>query len=303
MNSIFSHKQASRRLLSLLLLFIYITSLGAQSKLDTLDNRIKAIALTKIPAIEAQSFEIDTTFANRVYKENFKIIPSKVNLYDLPYSITDNYPNYKRLALNTGVLYGAGFLTLGVLYLLPEDATAWNKEETINTPPFKRWWRNVRKGPVIDKDNAVFNYILHPYGGAAYYMGARSVGFNLFYSFLYTAAVSTFFWEYGIEAFMEIPSLQDLIITPIAGVILGEGFYKLKRHIVNDDYKLFGSSTLGNIVAYIIDPINEVIGLFAGNPCREKIANPGSASIACVPWFGKTHRDGASYGFTLNLTF
>lgn len=199
------------------------------------------------------------------------------------------------------MLFGAGVVTLGVLYLLPEGATAWNKEETINVPPFKRWWRNVKKGPVVDKDNFVFNYILHPYGGAAYYMSARSLGFNFYYSALYATSVSTFFWEYGIEAFMEIPSIQDLLITPIVGTFIGEGFYRIKRHIITNGYTLIGSSFLGNVVAYLVDPVNEVIGIFAGNPNRRKY-NSASKSLACLPWFNTT-KNNATFGFTISLIF
>lgn len=256
--------------------------------------------LQAVPALSAESFQMNTVFTDSLYKINFKLNPSKVNIYDMPYSMTANYPNYKRLALNTGVLYGAGFLTLGVLYLLPEDATAWNKKEMQNTPPFKRWWRNVKKGPVVDKDNFIFNYVLHPYGGAAYYMGARSQGFNLFYSFLYGAGISTLFWEYGIEAFMEIPSIQDLILTPFAGALIGEGFYILKRHIVANNYRLFGSPVLGNIVAFLIDPVNEVIGLFAGNPCRNNV-KAKKTTLAGTPWFDVSN--GSTFGLTLSLTF
>lgn len=214
--------------------------------------------------------------------ERIILNPPKVNIYDMPYSMTANYPDYGRMWLNTGVLFGGGVLALGVLQLLPEDATSWNKKEITSVPLFKRWSQNVRKGPVWDGDNLIFNYVLHPYAGAAYYMGARSLGFNVFYSFLYTAGISTLFWEYGIEAFMEIPSLQDLIITPVAGVLIGESFYLLKRHIVSNGYCLFGSKVLGNIVAYIIDPVNEVIGLFAGNPCRERSLG-GSVHVMCRP--------------------
>lgn len=228
--------------------------------------------------------------------------PVARTIYDYPYSMTANYPNYKRLALNTGVLFGAGVLTLGVLQLLPDDATAWNKKEIRQVPFFRRWVNNVKKGPVWDKDNFVFNYILHPYGGAAYYMSARSQGFNVLYSFLYSAAVSTFFWEYGIEAFMEIPSIQDLILTPVAGVIIGECFYLLKRRIVANGYELFGSRLAGNVAAYLIDPVNEVIGIFAGNPDRRKkhlvnsrlVINP--AAYACSP--GEM-----AFGLTLSRNF
>ena len=196
----------------------------------------------------------------------------EVNAYDLPYSTTANHPNYRRLAINTGALYAAGIAALGVLQSLPEDATAWNKERITSIPFWKRWSTHVGHGPVWDGDNFIFDYVLHPYGGAAYYMSARSSGCNIMWSALYSAAVSTVFWEYGIEAFMEIPSLQDLIITPFAGMIIGESFYMLKRHIVSRGYTLFGSRLLGNVVAFLIDPVNEVVGLLAGNPCRKSMA-------------------------------
>lgn len=188
----------------------------------------------------------------------------------MPYSMSANYPNYKMLGINSGVLFGAFVATLGVLQLLPEDATAWNKKEITEVPLFKRWKNNVKKGPVWDGDKFIFNYVLHPYGGAAYYMSARSQGLNAYYSLLYCFGVSTIFWEYGIEAFMEIPSIQDLFITPLGGAMIGEGFYVLKRHIVANDYRLFGSPVVGNVVAYLIDPVNEVIGIFTGNPNRKK---------------------------------
>ena len=196
----------------------------------------------------------------------------KPTIYDLPYSLSENMPNVKKLVINTATLYAAGVLTLGVLELLPEDATAWNKKEIRDTPLFERWWNHVREGPVWDKDNWVFNYILHPYGGAAYYMSARTQGCSAINSFLYGFAVSTIFWEYGIEAFNEIPSYQDMFITPIVGAIMGEAFYKLKRRILHDDTCLFGSRLLGNITLFLIDPVNEVLGLIYGNDARRNAA-------------------------------
>lgn len=226
---------------------------------------------------------------------------ARPNIYDMPYSMTANCPDYGRLWLNTGVLFGGGVLALGVLQLLPEDATSWNKKEITSVPLFKRWGQNVCKGPVWDGDNLIFNYVLHPYAGAAYYMGARSLGFNVLYSFLYTAGISTLFWEYGIEAFMEIPSLQDLIITPVAGTIIGECFYLLKRHIVSNGYELLGSRVLGNVAAFIIDPVNEVIGLFAGNPCRD-MKNRKGTQVVCSPEI-RPEAGGVRLGFTLSCSF
>ncbi len=298
----FSISQYAREYLrALFLLLAFSLGVSAKNESGVPDLGVRTDTLQTVSPLSMKSFTIDSIFSNRIYKENFKLVPFKINIYDMPYSINASYPNYKRLALNTGVLYGAGILTLGVLYVLPEGSTAWNKKEMKDTPPFKRWWRNVKQGPVVDKDNFIFNYILHPYGGAAYYMGARSQGFNLYQSFLYSTTISTIFWEYGIEAFMEVPSIQDLIITPLVGTLLGEGFYILKRHIVVNGYTLFGSKLLGNITAYLIDPVNEVVGLFAGNPNRRK-NNTSGLSLACTPWLSPS-QTGTAYGFSVNITF
>ncbi len=218
-------------------------------------------------------------------------------IYALPYSTRTSCPDYKRMWINTGVLFAGGLTALGVLEMLPENATAWNKEELRKVPFFKRWSKHVSQGPVWDGDKFIFNYVLHPYAGAAYYMSARSLGFNVLGSFLYCAGISTLFWEYGIEAFMEIPSIQDLIITPLSGLILGEAFYRVKRHIVDNGYTLCNSKVLGNIVAFLVDPVNEVIGLFTGNPCRELAKH--KVGISCTPWVNSMN--GTSFGFTLNI--
>ena len=179
---------------------------------------------------------------------------AKVNIYDLPYLRKASCPDWGRLWLNTGVLAAGELTMLGVLQLLPENATAWNKERITSIPFWKRWSYHVSRGPVWDGDNVVFNYILHPYAGAVYYMGARSIGFNQLGSFLYCFAVSNVLWEYGVEAFMEKPSIQDLILTPLSGLLLGEVFYKVKRNIVNNGYRLWGSRFWGNVVAFLVDP-------------------------------------------------
>lgn len=292
-----SGKQEKRYIWVLVLWLVQVLSLNARNETDWPGTATEPDTLF-LPAAPVKT---DTAFRVAVCPAGVQP-PAVQTLYDRPYSMTANYPNYKRLALNTGVLFGAGVLTLGVLQLLPDDATAWNKKEIRQVPFFRRWVNNVKKGPVWDKDNFVFNYILHPYGGAAYYMSARSQGFNVLYSFLYSAAVSTFFWEYGVEAFMEIPSIQDLVLTPVAGVLIGECFYLLKRRIVANGYELFGSRLAGNVAAYLIDPVNEVIGIFAGNPDRRKkhlfgsrlVINP--AAYACRP--GEM-----AFGITLNRAF
>ena len=170
------------------------------------------------------------------------------SIYELPYSMRGHSYHWKRLWTNTAVLCGAYVGTLLVLECLPEDATSWNRASLQQTPPLKRWFKNVfKRGPEWDHDNPIFNYVLHPYAGAAYFMAARSCGFNFYQSLLYSACISTIGWEFGIEACMERPSIQDIFVTPLVGSAIGELFYKLKRNIVAHDYRLFGSPVIGNI--------------------------------------------------------
>ncbi len=224
--------------------------------------------LIEVPAVATAPDTIDMAAVLAV--EPYTSKPAPISIYELPYSMTTRSYDWKRLWINTGVLSGAFVGTLVVLECLPEDATSWNRAELQKDPWYRRWYQNVCvKGPEWDHDNAIFNYVLHPYAGAAYFMAARSNGFNFYQSLLYSACVSTIGWEFGIEACMERPSIQDIFITPLVGSAIGEMFYKLKRHIVYNDYRLFGSPVLGNIVAFLIDPVNEVIGLFDGNPARK----------------------------------
>lgn len=205
---------------------------------------------------------------------------SASTIYARPYSMYESDHDWPRLWTNTAVLGGAYIGTLLVLECLPEDATTWNRAELQKRPLFKRWHDHViRKGPEWDHDRFLFNYILHPYAGATYFMAARSCGFNFAQSLLYCTCVSTIGWEFGIESFMERPSYQDLFITPLVGSILGEQFYRLKRRIVGNGYTLGGSAFLGNLVVFLIDPVNEVIDLIRGSKTRGLFRKGGGAEI------------------------
>lgn len=219
---------------------------------------------------------------------------AKADVYDRPYSFTENDVDTTILMHNTTLLVGSSIVIMGLLYLAPSSFTNW---EDNSGSPFSKWWKNVSHHPVVDKDDFFLNYVTHPYSGALYYMGARSAGANGFYSFLYSAALSTFFWEYGIEAFAERPSIQDLIITPVGGAILGEGFYLAKRHIVENDEKLLGSKVLGVTTLFLIDPMTEVSNLIWDD---EKPMN-NTFQIQGMPSY--SHKGGFSYGISLQFNF
>lgn len=209
-----------------------------------------------------------------------------------------SHPDWKRMWINTSVLTGAYVASLFVLECLPEDATNWNRAALQKKPLWVRWREHVFvKGPEWDNDNTMFNFLLHPYSGAAYFMAARSCGFSFWGSLLYSTLISTVEWEFGIEAFMERPSYQDVFITPLVGSIIGEGFFRIKRYLVANDYRLLGSPVLGNIVAFLVDPVNEVIGLVGGNPAR-RYARSRHLEVSSAPLLS-----GGSVGFSLNVRF
>lgn len=224
------------------------------------------------------------------------------SIYSKPASWTYSDPWWHGMWINTAVLSGAFVGTLFVLELLPEDATAWNRAEIRNVPFYRRWYENIfKKGPEWDHDLFIFNYVLHPYAGAAYFMSARTCGFNFWQSLLYSAAISTLGWEFGIEACMERPSYQDLLFTPLIGSLFGEGFYRLKRLIVENNYELLGSPVLGRIATTFLDPVNEVIGMLSPGTCR----SIGPGCLTSQPLLIPSPGPGmsSSFGFSISATF
>lgn len=170
--------------------------------------------------------------------------------------------DYRKLGYNTAIVFGTTIVAYGVLWSLPESFTKWDKEEMRKNGIGTKWKENVKAGPVIDEDNFFLNYVMHPYFGGIYYMTARSNGFNIFESFTYSAIMSTFFWEYGVESFAEVPSVQDLIVTPVLGSVVGEGFFYAKKTILKNNSKILNSRFLGKTSLFLIDPLNTILDGF-----------------------------------------
>lgn len=135
-------------------------------------------------------------------------------------------PDRRGLRRDTSFLLSYQVGTVAVLYLLPESVTNWTEEDR-SEAGLGKWWDNIRN-PQWDSDDFYLNYVLHPYWGAAYYVRARERGYDEVASFWYAAAMSAAF-EFGVEALFEEPSLQDIIITPVGGIIVGEYFMDLRH--------------------------------------------------------------------------
>ena len=79
----------------------------------------------------------------------------------------------------------------------------------------------------FDHDQFNTNAIGHPLAGTIYYQIARGNGLNVGASFLTTVAASTL-WKYFGEPNQKL-SINDLIVTPAAGWVIGEATYRLGR--------------------------------------------------------------------------
>lgn len=129
------------------------------------------------------------------------------------------------------------------------------------------WVDHVSRPPVIDKDDFRTNFIEHPISGAVYYSIARHSGFSALESFGFSVFSSTFLWEYGLEAIFERPSINDLIVTPLLGSLIGELFYQTFQAIERNDGRVLGSRTVGTAIQVITNPgyyfsegLNELLG-------------------------------------------
>lgn len=132
---------------------------------------------------------------------------------------------------NDGASFGRKFARASGWVLLLE---AGEMTVLINSnPDFSKWDRWQRGNlyqhyhdawtlpPVIDRDDWFTDYVEHPYQGAFNYNALRSQGAPFWQCMLFTTLHSTL-WEYVIEASEERPSIQDLIVTPLAGSAFGE---------------------------------------------------------------------------------
>ena len=143
-------------------------------------------------------------------------------------------PDWDGIWRDSGVLFGAQAVAAGITLLAPESVSGWSAEEKRNS--FKKYGNNFVH-PVLDKDKFYINYILHPYWGATYYTRARERGFDKSSSFVYSTLMSALY-EFGSECFYEKPSIQDLIVTPVAGSLLGAYLFEPWRESIKRKQEL-----------------------------------------------------------------
>jgi hypothetical protein len=109
---------------------------------------------------------------------------------------------------------------------------------------------NFRHGFTFDDDTLAENFVGHPYGGGTgFFAAARSTGLSFWESAPYVLGGSAF-WEYMSE--QQYPSTNDLIMTTVGGIALGEILYRVSSLALDDSRSGFARFTrefLGTFVA------------------------------------------------------
>ncbi|MCK9413047.1 MAG: DUF3943 domain-containing protein [Prolixibacteraceae bacterium] len=118
-------------------------------------------------------------------------------------------------------VFGFEICSSAFLYVSPKSISNWDRSELTLKNCLNNFKRAYKDPPVLDNDLWIVNYVGHPYQGAYFYNAVRSQNASIVQSSLFCFGHSMF-WEYFTEAFFEQPSIQDIIVTPITGIVFGE---------------------------------------------------------------------------------
>ncbi|VAW85600.1 hypothetical protein MNBD_GAMMA16-21 [hydrothermal vent metagenome] len=173
-------------------------------------------------------------------------------------------PDWDGLKKDTAYFLGYQLSIIGMLWVAPESISGWT-DETKNDFSVQQYKDNVSQ-VVWDKDDWWLNYVLHPYWGGVYYVRAQERGFGPMGSFLYGVTLSSLY-EFGIEAFFEEPSIQDIIVTPVAGYFVGKYFMGVRANI--EKKSISERSGTDKFILVVTDPM-------------------GAMNRKVESWFGKT---------------
>jgi hypothetical protein len=166
--------------------------------------------------------------------------------------------------------------------------------------------QNLKTGFQWDNDGFLMNQFAHPYHGSQYFLCARSNGLNYFESSIY-AFGGSLMWELFMEN--QAPSYNDLINTPVSGVIFGEIFYRISDLII-DESKTGFPRVLTEVSALIISPMRGFNRLIKGEMWKDgnKKVNPEykiAASLgANTIFFDNKRANRKLYGLTrMEITY
>jgi len=154
----------------------------------------------------------------------------------------------------------------------------------------KIWWNNISYGFEWDDNTFQVNQFGHPYQGNNYFNAGRANGLS-FWESAPLAALGSLTWEYLGERHK--PSLNDLVMTTMGGIALGEMFHRTAWLV--RDTRLTGKGRLTKeLLATLIDPVTGLNRFISGDASKvtEKPADLVPTSLqasfdAGVLWQGE----------------
>ncbi len=157
---------------------------------------------------------------------------------------------------------------------------------------------NFKTGFEWDKDGYLMNQFWHPYHGSNYYNLARSNGLGFWESAPY-AFGGSLMWEYFMEN--EPPSYNDIVNTPVTGIILGEISFRVSNLIIDESSVGF-ERFLREISSTLIDPMQGLNRMIRGEMWKSGVANKRANFDVIVStgvhtvFFSSKINDSKSYG-------
>lgn len=226
-----------------------------------------------------------------------------VALLFVPRWATGETPDSAGLHRDTWYFLGYQWVTIGLLYAAPESVSGWTDEQKEGYS--MSVWRDNVTHPQMDSDDFYINYVLHPYWGAAYYVRAQERGYNRRQSFWYSVMLSSIY-EFGAEALFEEPSIQDIIVTPVLGSLLGNYFMQVRENVGERENQLGYRKTTDKWLCVITDPLgslNQRVDDWLGLDVRLQI-RPYIGTMRYgtgMPPGPVAHFDGSVYGLEFRL--
>jgi hypothetical protein len=140
------------------------------------------------------------------------------------------------------------------------DPTDWDAQREQLRLSFTRPPEFDARRPLLESDGDPWwlNGVGHALFGSEVYGRSRACGGGPWESLLAAAAASTA-WEYVFEAPYQRPSAVDLVWTPVAGALLGEGRYRLHRWLRARDPRSW--------LLFVVDPLGETERRLFGTRC------------------------------------
>ncbi len=136
---------------------------------------------------------------------------------------------------------------VGSLYLISLAVYPLTQWDTFKDDGSFRNYKNNLGKIVFDKDETIWNWIIHPYAGSQLFLFYRANGFSRINS-LAMSFISSALFEFTIEIYTEPASVQDLYQTPILGALIGIGLEEASLALLNLN------NPIAKVVGHILNP-------------------------------------------------